>query len=84
MSLRRTLDTAKDRVLKRCHTAVCLRTPNGGAVRRFDVWHRIDTVGQPIGSGGSPLAAWVSAENWYLMHDTAERAAPSLRRLAAK
>lgn len=56
---------AKNRVLRRFAEAVCLRTPTK-AFRRFDVWHRIDTVGVPLGSGGSPLQAWINAEKKWL------------------
>lgn len=52
--------TNKQRVLRKYSTAVCLRTPTKKFLG-YDVWHRIDTVGGPIGSGHSAAQAWKMA-----------------------
>jgi hypothetical protein len=49
--------TPKQRVLQKYPEAVCLPCP-GECCRQFDVWHRIDTAGLPLGSARSPVTAW--------------------------
>ena len=50
--------TPKQRVLRKYRNAVCLRAVNG-----WNVWHRIDTTGAPIGiSAKSAAVAWKIAD----------------------
>lgn len=46
--------TPKQRVLKKYPEAVCLRDGRG----RWDVWHRIDSAGWPLGTARAASNAW--------------------------
>lgn len=53
------MSLAKKVVLHKWPDAICLLEPGRG--RTFLIWHRIDTVADPVGRGGNPLSAWNDA-----------------------